>query len=189
MANFICKDPFCYRVIVTLDNFKISNVEMHGGIPCKIIPESSILNGAKEEANKKFDPLRKVKSCERSCDCVEIQIASGKFHVRHHEHRYKLWGSSWLWGFIPRGNCVVNFDLEFDVNVEVWAGLCVYPEKIKDAMSEIQKILEKLKKLGESFGNLLDPEEIAKRLKAVTPQQLRENENVEPPIKIHSKPK
>jgi hypothetical protein len=180
MPNPFCEDPICYKVTAEAKNFQISNLEVHGDIWCHLgVGEGAARDGAKKKADEALKPLNKTKDCKRGCRCIMIEVFSTTLKIREHVHRHHVWDSNWF-----RGNCRVTFDVEFDVEIHVWLGVCVDPARIEECAKQIAEALNKLKELGKTLEGLTDPEELAKRLKAVTPRQLREGPNVEPPKKV-----
>jgi len=180
MPNPFCEDPLCYKVTAEAKNVVISNLEVHGDLWCHLfVLDTDARDGARKKANESLQPLNKTKDCQRGCRCIMIEVFSTTLKIREHIHRHHAWDSGFL-----HGNCRLTFDVEFDIEIHFWLGICIDPARIEECAQQIADALNKLKDLGKTLEGLTNLEELAKRIKAVTPRQLREGPNVEPPKKV-----
>lgn len=186
LKSLFCKDPLCGEIEVDVKDVKLSNTEYHGGLWCHLLPEGFIVDGVKEKIEGDVNNLRKKWKCEDGCACTSIKIAD--FEVKHsrHLHREHVWESGTF-----NGNCRLTGDLEFKLNIRVYAGICHDPElaQLAEFANELQELLKKLKKIGKVIEGFTDPDEIWKRIGGVSPKALRESSSVEKPRRIKLKPR
>ena len=153
--DFICKDPFCYNVSVIPKNVKISNTDFHGDVWCRFVTNEGVRSRAEQEILSRFSSLNKRKGCEIGCACISKEIFSTSLHYNERIHRHKIWTSSW-WRL--RGNCIVSFDLDFDIEIKIDIGLCVNSDKLGKFIGQATELLDDLvEKLKKEIGKLLSP--------------------------------
>jgi hypothetical protein len=183
--DLLCSPPICYELTATPTNIKVENIKQQalsfGG--CALVTDGDITEGAEAKVKEKFAALKAVQDCGTGCACLSANVFSQTINFSQKGVTETVTGTL--------VNCKVTFDLSFDIEIKARLGACLNVATLEDLPRRLKDLIKKLRGLWESCGRdlerLFDPDEILKKLRRITPRQLRENPNVEPPRKIRRK--
>lgn len=182
----LCTPPLCYELSVQPKNIKLSNITQEAleTLGCALLTDNDIRKATEEKVKKRFEGLSRKQECRKGCACLSVTVLS--ITIQFSQHITEVVQKD-LPGPINI-NCKVTFDLSFDIEVKVSLGPCIDLDKLGELPQWLRDCLDDLKSmwndLTKELERLFEPEELAKKGRRITPKQLRENNNVEKPVKI-----